>query len=530
MKCDVFWLENPKNLFCNMKLLPKEGMTLGEQLNSITRLVILLFLVFYLVGYKQSFLFLLFSIIFIIIIYYLQKSKMSTCENFTPYNKNNMNVQNKSNNYGAYNSYIDKSEKLYKQSQETYVNKRYTVEKTPSLYVQEAIKPYVIEPNQSYKSINQKLVGDANPKTKIAPINVAPIYEWTYWKENDFVFPSIINERRTQDFYQSGYYPESYDQPPSQNTVYLPTQIVENFTQNVQNVQNFENNEQIKENFVYIGGSDESDKSCRSCSLQSPYVNQIQLTNGDFSRFEQKKGDEKLVRYSGDVNQSCGYDDSNLLYNLPTNYSANNCQREQRFSEINDQIFTSTVTPGVYYKNEIIEPLNWNIGISFDQQIPPRKITYDENGDKIYTGMDPRLYTPIENPPVSIDVPSTYDVYDPRSNGYGTSYRQYVDKLTGRPRFFYDDVDAIRKPNYVIRSNIDHLRNADTYGPVKSDEEIEEINKNIRLTAEKSFSDQTVDFRTDMMTRLMRKKNAEQWQNRMAPKSAKQFTLGSKRC
>ena len=219
------------------------------------------------------------------------------------------------------------------------------------------------------------------------------------------------------------------------------------------------------------------------------------------------------------MNDACGYDESNLEYNLPVNYAAANCQRDKNVSGLNNQVFTSTITPGVYYKNDIIEPLNWNIGISFDQQIPPRKVSYDSEGNKIYTAMDPRLYKPVPNQPEEINVPSTYDVYDPRSNGYGTNYRGYVDKLTGQPRFYYDDVDAIRRPNYVVRSDIDFIKEADTYGPIREDDDEISINRNIRKTAENSYADNTLDFRTDMMTRLMRKRNAEMWQVRMAPKA-----------
>jgi hypothetical protein len=127
------------------------------------------------------------------------------------------------------------------------------------------------------------------------------------------------------------------------------------------------------------------------------------------------------------------------------------------------------------------------------------------------------MYKKQPEKPMELDVPSTYDVYDPRSNGYGTSYRGYVDKMTGRPRFFYDDVEAIRKPNYVTRTNIDHLMAADSYGPIRDDQSERNVNKNGRMIAETGFRDNSIDFRTDMMTRLMRKRNAELWQQRMAP-------------
>ena len=79
----AFWLDNPFILIKDIKFIPKSTMSKEDQMNCITRLVIFLFLLLYLINYKHSFLFLILSIIFIIILYYLQKRQMTT-ENYTP--------------------------------------------------------------------------------------------------------------------------------------------------------------------------------------------------------------------------------------------------------------------------------------------------------------------------------------------------------------------------------------------------------------------------------------------------------------
>ena len=108
------------------------------------------------------------------------------------------------------------------------------------------------------------------------------------------------------------------------------------------------------------------------------------------------------------------------------------------------------------------------------------------------------------------------NVYDPRMYGYGTSYRNYVDKTTGQPRFPYDDINAIRQPNYIVRSKIDTHNFSDTYGPMQNSG----IALNdIRQHAQDAFLDDSLSFRNDMMSRLMRKRNAELWQTRQAPLS-----------
>jgi hypothetical protein len=91
--------------------------------------------------------------------------------------------------------------------------------------------------------------------------------------------------------------------------------------------------------------------------------------------------------------------------------------------------------------------------------------------------------------------------------------------MTGQPRFYYDDIDSIRRPNYICRSDIDFLDKADTYGPIKENQEEIDLTENIRKNTENAYTDNVLDFRSDMMTRLMRKRNAELWQTRMAPKT-----------
>ena len=511
MRHDVFWLEQPMILAKDIKLIPKGDMTLEQQLNCLTRLIIFIYLILYLLGYQQSILFLLLSLIFIIILYYLQKSKMSTCEPYSARPQTRIN-------HNAQTQYIDRSQQLYQEGISTYQTNRYTYDKYPS-YFNQVERPIPIVQDPSFVSTNQALAGPANPKTRMVPIVAAPIYEWEVWKANDFVTPNIINGRTRQNFSESGYYTSPSPPPAPEKRASVTYPVDPTLPANRATPYNIPDRlkAQVVENFTYLDPPAPKKDDCKSCQMPDVRVDPQQRINGDFKRFEEKKGEEKRVRYSGDMIDQFGYDETNLQYGLPSNYPASNCQRNPNVTPLNDQIFTSTIVPGVYYKNEIIEPISSTIGISFDQQIPPRKQEKMKNGDIMYTGMDPMLYTPIAELEEPIGLPSTYDVYDPRSNGYGTSYRGYTDKMTGQARFYYDDIDAIRRPNYITRTNIDHLRSSDAYGPIRSDQEMHDNNQNIRETADNAFRDQTLDFRTEMMTRLMRKRNAELWQLRKAP-------------
>jgi len=110
------------------------------------------------------------------------------------------------------------------------------------------------------------------------------------------------------------------------------------------------------------------------------------------------------------------------------------------------------------------------------------------------------------------------DIYDPRFTGYGTSYRSYNDDALGQTRFYYDDINAVRMPNYISRSNIDTQPFADSYGPIpKGFEKGNPYTDKIHSLAENAFLEGAIQHRTELSERLMRKVNSEQWQRRAAP-------------
>jgi hypothetical protein len=126
-----------------------------------------------------------------------------------------------------------------------------------------------------------------------------------------------------------------------------------------------------------------------------------------------------------------------------------------------------------------------------------------------------------------------YNIYDPRHSGYGTSYRSYIDNQLGQTKFMYDDINAVRMPNYITRNNIDHTLYGDHYGPLPTGNSHGNIyNDKIKALANDSFLRNTTQFRTDIEERTMRKRNAEMWQNRMAPKRTgmTQYSAGSMSC
>ena len=114
--------------------------------------------------------------------------------------------------------------------------------------------------------------------------------------------------------------------------------------------------------------------------------------------------------------------------------------------------------------------------------------------------------------------PTEANVYDPRFTGHGTYYRSYIDDLVGQPKFYYDDINTIRMPNYIVRSKIDTQPFADSYGSVKDGEEKgNKYTSDIKTLVNYAFCQDAIDHRRDISELLMRKRNNELRQLRNAP-------------
>jgi hypothetical protein len=238
----------------------------------------------------------------------------------------------------------------------------------------------------------------------------------------------------------------------------------------------------------------------------------------------------------GLVNKKCGYNPQQFEKSgIPVNLDLGRCQTNPDLKDYNKNLFTQIIQPGAYTVNEVNEPINSNIGISFDQQFEP--LSYDKNEfgvmftehNPLDPNLDPKDNILKYNDNGVIEPITQSNVYDPRFSGYGTSYRAYSDKNLGQTRFFYDDVDSIRMPNYITRSKIDFADFADTYGPMNNQYGNVD-NSNIRALANQKFLDDALEFRTGMQERLLRKRNSEMWQTRVKPKRTEnQRMLGGNR-
>jgi hypothetical protein len=416
-----------------------------------------------------------------------------------------------------------------------------------------------------WTSPSQKLVGPPNPKFLIPPVVPAPSLDIDFWKTNNLVVRSGINATTPFDEEASGYAPTNpgckgenkgmiasgcYQLPNTKLCPSDPMPIIEP-PKGFQYIPKYEENEEENEEENGMGengmgkngmgenGMGENGEDLIEGFSIQPGSEPADIKAGVQFLSENKSliGKEKQRILEGNcetcdelIDDHCvlinnGYHKGNLKVGLPTNFAASECGKSPALTVFNTDLFTSTVVPGIYQNSQIIEPINSNIGISFTQQIPPTTLS-EQDGELLFEQHDPNLYQPPE-PELPDQSPNASNVTDPRFTGYGASNRAYHEHMTGQTRFYYKDVDAIRMPNYISRSKVDCNTWADKYGPAPEGFEHGNPNThNIHELANNAFRDATIAQRTSLMQSLMRKRNAELYQQRLFPLSNDQGAIG----
>ena len=617
-----FWLENPINLICSCDIVPLDDMILSEQMNAITRLIFVVFLILILFNFNSSFLFLLLSLVLIIILYYIQRTQMnqSKKENFECNTKNmscnnhflttpvvSPQVANYAQNVysprpGLVQSLIGTPSSCYNCNIETSLDS--PIENYNPNACDGKVETTGVFNNPNYVSNNQKLAGFANPKTLIQPVMVEKSHDLDTWRTNNMVVHSAVNEMTQIEQYQNGYQVTTCCPPkidgvaiPTTNPYYktvpltilepqgadntqdspspvptptltppvpppttdistvLPTPpppppppTVEGSESDTEPTENSDSNENYRKPVVekYTGSINTTEVPEIPPKGTGPFYQGEAANNTTQS--EQNYDYPFLIttslpltsdvilpdEYGGAVDTTSGYNATQLLRaGLPSNLPAGIAEQDPRMRPYNKNMFKQTLQPGVYSSNQIIEPINNNIGISFTQQFEPLLDRMDPVTGKLsFTNLDPRIVNPdlYKEKLPEMDMTATEsNVYDPRFTGYGTSYRAYTDDHLGQVKFFYDDVDAIRMPNYIVRSEIDTQPFGDSYGPIpKGDELGNKSNAEIRALANDAFLQSALEHRNDLMEKQSRKANARAWQQRAMPISTSgQRGLGS---
>ena len=202
--------------------------------------------------------------------------------------------------------------------------------------------------------------------------------------------------------------------------------------------------------------------------------------------------------------------------------------------------YLQNVQPNLYSFSDTAEPINANMGISYNPDLPPRVMdqvaTYG-GSYPLYHRIDPQLVREggipkerLEEMPRRTQWSAKYntfdaqdgsvnfeDIYDPRFTGYGDEYRSYVDVNLGNVQYYYSDIDAYRDPNFGTRSKVDFIDFVDPMGRIKPEYSRDVGLNDVKKTVHNQYDADNIYFREDLMERLMRKRNQELWQLRAAP-------------
>jgi hypothetical protein len=403
-------MQNKKNKKCwveYVKINVRPSICADLNKNSTILLLLCIFLLLLQFDIKNVSIICLTSLIFIIILYYKQKEKMSrNCienyEDTIKYTKNKPTCS--SSDYKARINYNCSIPNEIQKVEVPDINRLRRVNYNTPEYNLNFLKP----------TDNQALVGKPNPKTLIPPIIAPHLASFEDWKNDDDYEISALN---------------------------------------------------VKKN---------------TYNLESGYESQAICSN---------------VNYANPKSYYCGY--KKLKQQTPAQPPVQ--QKVEKFElpyeikQKNPEIFTTRISDRNYKVHSGEEPINSNIGITETQHFEEPKYEYIQAEEDI----------------------NMSNTYDPRFYGYGTSYRGYFDEKVGQPRFYYDDVDSIKMPNYITRSKIDVTPFGDAYGP--DNEGGNKYHANIKQLADDHYHNSTMQFRTEMQERLMRKVNAEEWQQKMYP-------------
>ena len=213
MSCaNKFWLENLGSLFSSIQIVPLNSMSLEEQLNAMTRLILFIFVIQLLFDFKYAIPFLIISSVFIIILYYIQKRTMQRCqENYKEEQVYSMDERPSvvRENYRAPMAATPLD--VTKLTEQSSVKHPYA-RNTKGILLDTGVPQYFCNDEvpfnfngPDFMSKNQKLGNGHNPKTEIAPVVIAPSHALDYWKANNLITHSAINEVTQQDAYLSGY-------------------------------------------------------------------------------------------------------------------------------------------------------------------------------------------------------------------------------------------------------------------------------------------------------------------------------------
>ena len=197
-----FWINDPVCLIGSIDFVPLPSMTLEEQLNALTRLVVLMAFLIIPFSCKKACVWVLIAI-GLIVAFFSIKVKMRTpslkecyTETTRPTKSNQQRRQDRRSTSKPANTveyYSPQCNATTSKCQANVTNPH----RAEVQYVE-------LEYGPSFKSWNQALVGSPAPRTTVPPVLVPPPVS-SEWQESSLVVRPGINTQTNQDLGRSGY-------------------------------------------------------------------------------------------------------------------------------------------------------------------------------------------------------------------------------------------------------------------------------------------------------------------------------------
>jgi hypothetical protein len=263
-------------------------------------------------------------------------------------------------------------------------------------------------------------------------------------------------------------------------------------------------------------------------------LNENEVVNNNFGGFDSGNAINSSYDRFNRAQPNTSSVNNQLLQESPT-YVYNNSYFEQP----ERRMYLQNIQPNLYSYSMNQEPINSNLGITYNPQPAPRYLDQVNNngmGMPLYSRIDPQLvrsdgtrgqinaqplrtewsanYSQYIPPEGSIDFE---DIYDPRFNSYGDGTRAYSDINQGQVHYYYSDVDAYRQPNFITRSNVEFTEYRTPQNQVWPEYNRTASLDDMRSKVVSQYDADDLYHRQDMMEHQMSKMNRESWQQRFAP-------------
>jgi len=178
---------------------------------------------------------------------------------------------------------------------------------------------------------------------------------------------------------------------------------------------------------------------------------------------------------------------------------------------LNSNVFDTPLSGPYSWARTIPASVNSNMGISSQPQTG-FQTNFGSSGGDYQLFVEDVQPPEIPQPNLSLELGREIRemIPDPRTYGYGPSNRIVIDNRTGMPFYDYSDIDNERRQNYISRFNTNlDLTDRSTW--------------DVKYHAQEKFIDDSNIHRIDLQNSLLRKRNSELWQLKVAPISPLKF-------